>query len=111
MPPSYLSDYSCKTVVSARPQSGLPYAFSNFLSYSHLASRFKSFVSVVSAFASELVSFHQAVQFPEWRAAMDKKIEALEVNNTWTLTPLPPGKTAIGYKWACRIKYLPDGSI
>ena len=42
---------------------------------------------------------------------MDKEIEALKVNNMWTLAPLPPSKTAIGYKWVYRIKYLPDGSI
>ena len=42
---------------------------------------------------------------------MDKEIEALEVNNTWSLVPLPPGKTAIGCKWVYRIKHLPDGSI
>ena len=42
---------------------------------------------------------------------MDKKIKALEVNNTWTLTPLPLGKSAIGYKWVYRVKYLSDGTI
>ena len=42
---------------------------------------------------------------------MDKEIEAFEVNNTWTLAPLPPGKTAISCKWVYRIKYLPYGSI
>ena len=42
---------------------------------------------------------------------MDKEIEALEVNNTWPLAPLPPSKTAIGCKWVYRIKYLPDRFI
>ena len=42
---------------------------------------------------------------------MDKEIEALEVNNTWTLTQLPAGKSPIGCKWVYRIKYLPDGTI
>ena len=42
---------------------------------------------------------------------MDKEIEALEVNNTWTLTQLPLGKSPIGYKWVYRIKYLLDGTI
>ena len=37
--------------------------------------------------------FHQAMQYLEWRAAMDKEIEALEVTNTWSLVPLPPGKS------------------
>ena len=42
---------------------------------------------------------------------MDKEIEALEVNNTWTLVLLPLGKCPIGCKWVYRVKYLPDGSI
>ena len=42
---------------------------------------------------------------------MDKEIEALEVTNTWSLVPLPPGKNPIGCKWVYRVKYLPDGSI
>ena len=42
---------------------------------------------------------------------MGKKIEALEVTNTWSLVPLPSGKRPIGCKWVYRVKYLPDGTI
>ena len=42
---------------------------------------------------------------------MDKEIEALKVNNTWTLTQLLAGKSPIGCKWVYRIKYLPNGTI
>ena len=42
---------------------------------------------------------------------MDKEIEALEVTNTWSLVPLPPGKRPIGCKWVYRVKYLLDGTI
>ena len=97
-PPSYLSDYSCN-FASTKPSSGLPYALSDHLSYSHLGPTFHSFIMAVSSTPSEPISFQQAIQFPEWRAAMDKEIKALEVNDTWTLTPLPPAKSAIGCKW------------
>ena len=56
-------------------------------------------------------SFFEAVQSSGWRAAMDKEIAALELTNTWTLTPFPPGKVPIGCKWVCRTKYRSDGSI
>ena len=42
---------------------------------------------------------------------MDAEIAALEANNTWTLTLLPPGKKLIGCKWVYRVKYKSDGSI
>ena len=42
---------------------------------------------------------------------MDTKIAALKANNTWTLTPLPPHKKAVGCKWVYRVKYRADGSI
>ena len=109
-PPPYLSQYACK-FVSTKPQSGLPYDVSVYLDYSHLGPRFKSFVMAVNFTPLGPASFHQAVQYPEWRAAMDKEIEALEVTNTWGLVPLPPGKSPIGCKWVYRVKHLPDGSI
>ena len=42
---------------------------------------------------------------------MDTEIAALEANNTWTLTPLPPHKKAVGCKWVYRVKYKEDGNI
>jgi hypothetical protein len=42
---------------------------------------------------------------------MQSEIDALESNNTWTLTPLPFGETPIGYKWVYKIKHRADGSI
>ena len=80
-PPSYLFDYSCQ-FAGTKPCSGIPYVLLDHLSYSHLGPVFHSFVMAVSFTPSEPVSFQRAVQFPEWRAAMDKEIEALEVNNT-----------------------------
>ncbi|GKE06455.1 retrovirus-related pol polyprotein from transposon TNT 1-94 [Tanacetum coccineum] len=42
---------------------------------------------------------------------MNKEIQALEVNCTWDITLLPPGKTPIGSKWVLRIKIKADGLI
>lgn len=47
----------------------------------------------------------------EWQEAMQKEIEALEKNKTWTVTTLPPGKKAIGCKWIYKLKYRADGSL
>ena len=42
---------------------------------------------------------------------MAAEIAALEANNTWTLTHLPPDKKSTGCKWVYKIKYKADGSI
>jgi len=46
-----------------------------------------------------------------WREAMSREIHALETNETWDLTKLPPGKKALGCKWVYKIKYHSDGSV
>ncbi|KAM1740365.1 hypothetical protein ACFX11_015945 [Malus domestica] len=42
---------------------------------------------------------------------MDAELLALDQQNTWTLTRLPPGHRAIGCKWVYKIKYHSDGTI
>jgi hypothetical protein len=42
---------------------------------------------------------------------MRAEVDALELTQTWALTPLPLGKKPIGYKWAYKIKYHLDGSV
>jgi len=42
---------------------------------------------------------------------MQDELQALVVNNTWQLTPLPLGKKTIGCKWVYKIKYHSDGSV
>ena len=80
------------------------------LNYSNLTKHYKQFVMAVDSTSPNPTSFHEAVQSPDWRVAMDKDIAALELTNTWTLTNLPPGKVPIGYKWVCRTKYKSHGS-
>lgn len=42
---------------------------------------------------------------------MKEEYNALLKQGTWDLSPLPPGKSAIGCKWVFHIKPHPDGSI
>ncbi|KAL0347878.1 UNVERIFIED_CONTAM: Retrovirus-related Pol polyprotein from transposon RE1 [Sesamum calycinum] len=56
-------------------------------------------------------TFAEANKHPQWRAAMDKELEALENNSTWDLTTLPAGKRAIGSRWVYKVKLHQDGSI
>ncbi|XP_075636871.1 uncharacterized protein LOC142609131 [Castanea sativa] len=56
-PPSYLSQYSCKSV-STKPNSGMSYDLLAYLDYSHLGPTFHTFVMAVNSTPLELASFH-----------------------------------------------------
>jgi hypothetical protein len=46
-----------------------------------------------------------------WREALEKELNSLTTNNTWTLTQLPPGRKAIPCRWVLTIKYNDKGEI
>lgn len=52
-----------------------------------------------TAYVSEPTNVYIALQYPEWRVAIQKEIEALHEKNTWTLTSMPPLRSPVGYKW------------
>lgn len=74
---------------------GKSYDIANFLGCSKLSHVHRAYTLSVSSH-EEPTYFHQAVNSPLWRQVMVAEIFALETKNTWTLTSLPPNKTAIG---------------
>lgn len=42
---------------------------------------------------------------------MQQELDALEANQTWHMTSLPPGKKAIGSRWVYKVKLHPDGTV
>ncbi|KAL9240833.1 hypothetical protein vseg_015010 [Gypsophila vaccaria] len=73
----------------------------------------QSFVNMVNKLDQliEPVKFRDAVKDEKWVKAMNKELEAFEVNDTWDVTALPSGTRAIGCKWLYKLKYQPDGSL
>nr|KYP38661.1 Retrovirus-related Pol polyprotein from transposon TNT 1-94 [Cajanus cajan] len=104
-PPHHLKDYVCNHIKSI---TNFPLA--NYLSLSNLSNSHQAFLTNIID-NQEPKSFSQAMKSAEWREAMAKEIQALESNNTWSLCPLPQGKSSIGCKWVYKIKYRSDGSI
>ncbi|XP_019091032.1 PREDICTED: uncharacterized protein LOC109128663 [Camelina sativa] len=48
----------------------------------------------------------------KWCKAMQKEIDALEANQTWDVTDLPPSrKKAISSKWVYKLKFNSDGTL
>ncbi|KAL0395161.1 UNVERIFIED_CONTAM: Retrovirus-related Pol polyprotein from transposon RE2 [Sesamum latifolium] len=56
-------------------------------------------------------SYKEAASSKEWTEAMNAEILALEHNQTWEITKLPPGKKAIGCKWVFRLKLKDYGTV
>ena len=73
----------------------------------------KSFHCMLSSMTKspDPIYYKDAVQYSHWRDAMNTELGALESNNTWEVTTLPPGKVAIACKWLFKTKYRPDGSV
>ncbi|KAK9087507.1 hypothetical protein Syun_029901 [Stephania yunnanensis] len=81
-----------------------------FIHSPNITASYKCFLAVVSNI-KEPTSYIQAQYDPVWVEAMNKELQALETNGTWSLTTLPPGKKAIGSKWIYKVKLHPDGSL
>jgi hypothetical protein len=104
------SSLTSSPLTKAAGDIGIPHCLSSVLSYDRLSHSHKIFsLSVTSHYEPKF--FHQAIKFPHWREAMTVEISALQQNNTWILTSLPPGKRAIGCKWVYKVKIKADGSI
>ncbi|CAL2228235.1 unnamed protein product [Prunus armeniaca] len=56
-------------------------------------------------------TYKQALQSPEWFAAMKEEFDALHKQKTWSLVPLPSHRTMVGCKWVFKVKKNADGSV
>ncbi|CAL2255656.1 unnamed protein product [Prunus armeniaca] len=57
------------------------------------------------------ISYEEAAKSKIWRQAMDAEIQAIERNDTWELTELPPRGKTIGVKWVFRTKLNENGKV
>ncbi|GJZ78479.1 retrovirus-related pol polyprotein from transposon TNT 1-94 [Tanacetum coccineum] len=60
---------------------------------------------------SDPKTFKEAIQDSGWCEAMNSELKALEDNDTWEVTDLPPDKRAIGCHWLYKTKLKSDGSM
>ena len=92
------------------PTKGTRYPLANYVSHHIYKPAYRSFVAQHSV-VIEPRSYSEAVAHPEWQETMSSKLQALQANDTWSLTPLSTGKTPIGCRWVYKIKHRSDGSI
>ncbi|KAL0430697.1 UNVERIFIED_CONTAM: Retrovirus-related Pol polyprotein from transposon RE2 [Sesamum radiatum] len=97
--PSWMTDFYCQLNCTTST-----YMFTGF------SSAYTCFVASLSAL-QEPRSYKKAAFRKEWTEAMNAEILALERNQTWEITKLPPRKKAIGCKWVFRLKLKEDGTV
>lgn len=47
----------------------------------------------------------------QWEHAAREEMASIQQAGTWTLTPLPAGRQAIGCKWVLKVKRKADGTV
>ncbi|GJY61425.1 putative RNA-directed DNA polymerase, partial [Tanacetum coccineum] len=90
--------------------SSRKYGLEKYVSYSNL-SKHNYFLSTTLNKSTEPNTYYKAIQNHNWIEAMNNEIEALNMNNTWTICDLPEGRKSVGSKWLFKIKYKSTGSI
>ncbi|CAL8084538.1 unnamed protein product [Prunus armeniaca] len=75
----------------------------------------KKVFSVISRSKDDTIqepkTYKQALQSPEWFAAMKEEFDALHRQKTWSLVPLPSHRTVVGCKWVFKVKKNAEGSV
>ena len=115
--PSWLQDYvtgsqpNHSTTAHDRP-NGTRYPMHHFLSNSRFSSTHSAYLANITT-TKEPHTYAQAILDPNWQKSNRRRAFclALQLNQTWTLTPLPAGQKPIKCKLVYKIKYNLDDNF
>lgn len=86
------------------------YMLTNFVSIDIFSPRHQAFLDAIDA-GIEPQIFTVVILHKVWHGAISNEIDSREINKTWDVESLPPGKVAIGSKWVFKLKYNVDGTV
>ena len=94
---------------SSSVQGKTSYPLVNYISDERFSPAHKAFLAPITS-GVEPKSYKEAVQHEIWGNSMKDDIVAFEVNKTFSIVVLLPGK-GIGNIWVYKIKYNTDGTV
>nr|XP_009768663.1 PREDICTED: uncharacterized protein LOC104219656 [Nicotiana sylvestris] len=100
--------------IQATPVKSIaPVSSSNHLSKSSCLESVSFPVSVCQRLVCLRLQSHiiPAAKDSGWKLAMEKELDALESNRTWSIVTFPEGKKALTCKWIYKVKLKSDGSL
>lgn len=106
---SYVTNTAMSRVLKNNSGSSA-YPIANYINGNHFSASHCAYMVAISE-VYEPKTYAQAMTDKRWRDAMGVEIDAQELNRSWTIEDLPPGKKAIGCKWIYKIKYKSDGTL
>ena len=86
------------------------YPITDYISDDQFSEHHKASLAAVSAGVIPK-NCKEAFADKRWNKAVKGEVHALELNCTWDVVDLPPGKKSIGSKWVFTIKYNADRTI
>jgi hypothetical protein len=76
-----------------------------------LGPQYRAFIAALDSAIPIPRDWQEAKRSPKWRDAMLEEMAALDKNNTWVLTTLPPNKRVVGCKWVFTVKQNSEGKV
>lgn len=70
--------------------------------------RLKDYWTLNSELIEEPLHFHEAVQYPGWKAAIESEVDSVLSNHTWEVVDRPIGRKPITAKWIFKTKKASD---
>lgn len=86
------------------------YAIDDYVDCSKILANHCQFLSSITT-SNVPTSYKEAVLDENLHFGLRDEIDGLEVNETWQIEDLPPGKHAIGCMWVFRLKFRVDGTL
>lgn len=112
--PARFNDYH-HAVITRRPDISITnystsYPIHSYITYDRLSDSQYHYTLQLSLL-EEPKSYSEALQYPHWQQAIQDELQAMENNNTWTVTSLPEGYKPIGCKFVFKTKLKSDGTL